>query len=62
MTTNGALLSVYGFIKPDADAHTMGIQSAAGLLRDCGYETVLADLAIEHAFTACREESAQKRF
>ncbi len=60
MTTNGALLSVYGFIKPDADAHTMGIQSAAGLLRDCGYETVLADHAIEHAFTACREESAQK--
>jgi len=62
MTTNGALLSVYGFIKPDADAHTMGIQSAAGLLRDCGYETVLANHAIERASRPVEKNPRKKRF
>ena len=60
MTTNGALLSVYGFIKPDADAYN-GYTVCRRTLRDCGYETVLADhdRARLHGLS---EESAKKRF
>ncbi len=51
----------YGFIKPALDAHTMGIISAAELLRDCGYEAVMADDVIEHAMNDYAHESRRKR-
>lgn len=37
------ILQRYGFMKPAIDAHTMGLTTAAGLLRDCGYEVIIAD-------------------
>lgn len=32
---------IFAFIKPSLDAHTLGINSAAELLRDCGYQVIL---------------------
>jgi len=34
---------IYGFIKPAIDAHTLGMNAAAELLRDCGYQVIFAD-------------------
>ena len=43
---------VFGFIKPLVDVHTMGINTIANLLRDCGYKVVMAkddiNEAVEH--------------
>lgn len=39
----------YGFIKPALDAHTLGINSAAELLRECGYNVIVADEEVEEA-------------
>lgn len=50
----------YGFIKPALDAHTMGINSAAGLLRDCGYDVVLAEDSVAAALNDYRYEARRK--
>ncbi len=46
----------YGFIKPAVDAHTMGIVSVAELLRDCGYEVLIADDPVAGAMNDYRHE------
>lgn len=38
----------FAFIKPYSDAHTLGINSIAELLKDCGYEVVVGDEKIEN--------------
>lgn len=50
----------YGFIKPAIDAHTMGINAAAELLRDCGYEVVMADDLIAGAMNDYKHEHRRK--
>lgn len=43
---------VFGLIKPAVDAHTLGLNVVADLLRDCGYRVVLADAALGRALDA----------
>lgn len=47
---------IYGFIKPSLDAHTLGINSAAELLRECGYKVIIADEKVEKAMDDLRYE------
>ena len=51
----------YGFIKPAIDAHTLGVNSVAELLRDCGYEVIIADDFIAKAMNESKHESKRKR-
>lgn len=46
----------FGFLKPAIDAHTIGVHTAAELLEDCGYETIIADGHIEKAFNDYKYE------
>jgi hypothetical protein len=57
---NDTVNTKYGFIKPAIDAHTMGIISAAELLRDCGYEVVMADDLVAKAMNAYKHEIGRK--
>lgn len=50
----------YGFIKPAIDAHTMGVNSAAELLRDSGYEVIIADGSVEEAMNDYKHELRRK--
>ena len=47
---------VYAFIKPSLDAHTLGVNSAAELLRDCGYKVIIADEDIAKAVDNFKHE------
>mgnify|MGYP001092975030 CR=1 FL=1 len=40
---------VFGFIRPQVDAHTLGIAVISGLLRHCGYRVCIGDAAISAA-------------
>jgi hypothetical protein len=50
---------VFGLIKPAVDAHTLGLNAVADLLRDCGYRVVLGDAAVGHALAAL-DDPAQR--
>lgn len=50
----------FGMIKSLVDAHTMGINSAASLLRECGYEVVIAPERIEYAIEKILDKENQK--
>lgn len=50
----------FGFIKSLLDAHTMGVYAAASLLRDCGYNVVIAPEVIQDAADKIAAESYQK--
>lgn len=51
---------VFGLIKTLVDAHTMGINAAEALLRDCGYNVLVSPPAVEDAMDRIKAESAQK--
>jgi hypothetical protein len=51
---------IFTFIKPSLDAHTMGVNTAAELLRDCGYRVVRADSDIAQAMNNFRYEICRK--
>ena len=51
----------YGFIKPGLDAHTLGLNAAAELLRECGYDVVVADEQIEQAMSDYRHEKRRRQ-
>lgn len=51
----------YAFIKPFSDVHTLGVNSIAELLKDCGYEVVVADEEIENVVNDIRYETNQER-
>ena len=55
------ITDIYGFIKPALDAHTLGVNSAAELLRDCGYEVVIADDETAIALNDYRHEINRKK-
>ena len=50
----------FGLIKTLVDAHTMGIHSAAALLRDCGYRVVISPEQIEYAVERIHNESSHR--
>ncbi len=39
----------FGFAMPAVDAHTLGVNAAARLLRDCGYRIAMADAEVRQA-------------
>ena len=51
---------VYGFIKPANDAHTLGLQSATELLRECNYQVIIAEPRIQEALSNYREAAARR--
>lgn len=51
----------FAFIKPYSDAHTLGVNSIAELLKDCGYEVVVGDAEIENMVNDIRYKSNQDR-
>lgn len=57
---NNSINTKYGFIKPAMDAHTMGVDSAAELLRDCGYDVVVADESVGQAMDNYKYELQRK--
>ena len=50
----------FGLIKTLVDAHTMGVHAAAALLRDCGYQVLIAPTPVEYAMERITAESMQK--
>lgn len=48
---------IYGFLIPSLDAHTMGLVNAAGLLRECGYQAVIAPEKVCQALDDYRNEA-----
>ncbi|SHJ92753.1 hypothetical protein SAMN02745227_01091 [Anaerobranca californiensis DSM 14826] len=51
----------YGFIKPSIDAHTMGLYSASELLKECGYDVLIADEKISLALDNIRYEENRNK-
>lgn len=51
----------FGMLKTSLDAHTMGIYSAASLLRECGYTVLISPQDVQEAFGKISAESNQKR-
>lgn len=51
----------FAFIKPSLDAHTMGINSIAELLKECGYEVIVADEATERIMNGIRHEANKRK-
>lgn len=51
----------YGFIKPGLDAHTLGLNAAAELLRECDYDVVVAGEEIEQAMSDYRHERRRRQ-
>ncbi|MGI6090045.1 MAG: cobalamin-binding protein [Saccharofermentanales bacterium] len=52
--------NIYGLIKPANDAHTLGLQSAAEHLEECGFPVVIADSNIQAALADYRDASARE--
>lgn len=51
----------FAFVKPSLDAHTLGISSIAELVKECGYEIIVADETIEKIMNDIRYETNQKK-
>ena len=49
----------FALMKTLLDAHTMGVHAAAALLRDCGYNVIIAPAEIEDALDKISAESSQ---
>lgn len=52
---------VFGMLKSLVDAHTMGINAASALLRECGYKVSVASKQIEYAVDKINSETSQKQ-
>jgi hypothetical protein len=52
--------AVYAFIKTAHDAHTLGIQSAASLLQNCGYQVIRAGEQLELALSHISDDRAKE--
>ena len=53
-------MEIYGMMKTLIDAHTMGINAATALLRDCGFNVVVSTEKVEYALEGITAESNQK--
>ncbi|NLJ41553.1 MAG: cobalamin B12-binding domain-containing protein [Clostridiales bacterium] len=47
---------IFAFIKPSLDAHTLGINLVAELLRDCGYQVIMGNETISKAANGLKYE------
>lgn len=54
-------LDKFAFVKPSLDAHTLGVNSAVELLRDCNYEVIVGDETTARAMNDIRYEVNQKK-
>ncbi len=50
-----------GLVKPAVDAHTLGINSLAELLRDCGYEVVLGPAEVAAALDDIKYQAQRRK-
>ncbi|KLU39070.1 MAG: cobalamin-binding protein [Limnochordia bacterium] len=50
----------YAFLKPTLDAHTLGINAAVDLVRDCGYEVIVGDQAVSEYLNEIQHEKHQE--
>jgi hypothetical protein len=46
---------VFGLVRPDIDAHTLGISTVGKLLENCGYRVVIGDASIATAITTINQ-------
>ncbi len=46
---------IFGFVKPNIDAHTLGITTISNLLKDCGYQALIAPLDVSEAVVNIRK-------
>lgn len=51
---------VFGLIKTLVDAHTMGVYAAASLLKECGYQVLIAPPRVEKALESLESDESQK--
>jgi hypothetical protein len=51
----------FAFIKPYSDVHTLGVNAIAELLKDCGYEVVVAEEEIENIVNDIRHDTNKER-
>lgn len=51
---------IFAFVKPALDAHTLGINAAAELLKECGYRVIIGDEQVEKAMNDIRYEVNRK--
>lgn len=52
---------VFAYLKPSLDAHTLGVNAAAELLRSCGYEVVTGDVDISQVLNDIRYQTNQEK-
>ena len=50
--------AVFGLLKSELDAHTLGLSSISQLLEDCGFKVILADASICRAVDRIDESQA----
>lgn len=56
------MIERFALIKPAIDAHTLGLNTLAELLRECGYEVVLSPPAIAEAIGQIKYQSQRRQF
>jgi len=52
MVTKVAENEVFGFIRPDVDAHTLGVATIGNLLQECGYKVCIGNVNIAKALNS----------
>lgn len=53
--------TLYAFMKPSLDAHTLGVTTATDLLRDCGYQVIIGDEKVSKALNEIHYEKNQEK-
>ena len=51
---------VFGLMKTLVDAHTMGIDTAVSLLRECNYKVIVSPLRVQKALETLESEESQR--
>lgn len=52
---------IFAFLKPSLDAHTLGVNAAAELLRSCGYHVLTGDTSLSNILNDIRYASNQEK-
>jgi len=52
---------IFGLIKPSLDAHTLGINAVAELLRECGYQVAIGNEEIQKAFDGYKHPANREK-
>ena len=51
---------IFGLMKTLVDAHTMGIDAAVSLLRECNYKVIVSPLRVQKALETLESEESQR--